>query len=241
MKTVHEVSELTGVSVRTLRYYDEIGLLHPSKRTEAGYRLYTDSDLERLGQILLFRELQFSLKEIKDIMTRPDYNKTKALEKQIELLTLKKDHIENLITLARGIKMIGVNAVDFNAYGTRKIDDYFASAKGSWGNTPQFMEFEQKDKGRTEQEQELLIKDMMSIFGEFAELKDGSADSEEAQALVVKLQNFITDNFYTCTDKILSFLGRMYGGGGDFTDSINNECGSGTAEFAARAIKLYCE
>ena len=89
MKTVNEVSKLTGVSIRTLRYYDKIGLLKPTEYTESGYRLYDDAALERLQQILLFRELEFPLKDIKDIVTRSDFDKKLALDQQIELLELK--------------------------------------------------------------------------------------------------------------------------------------------------------
>ena len=79
MMTVNEVSKLAGVSIRTLQYYDSIGLLKPAEYTESGYRLYDDAAMERLQQILLFRELEFPLKEIKEIVTRPDFDKQKAL------------------------------------------------------------------------------------------------------------------------------------------------------------------
>ena len=107
--TVNEVSKLTGVSIRTLHYYDQIGLLQPTGITESGYRQYDDTALERLQQILLFRELEFSLKDIKAIMDNPNFDRRKALEQQIALLTLKKEHLKNLIDLARDIKDIGVN------------------------------------------------------------------------------------------------------------------------------------
>ena len=109
MMTVHEVSRLSGVSIRTLQYYDSIGLLKPSDYTESGYRLYDDTALERLQMILLFRELEFPLKEIQTIIESPCFDRKKALEQQIQLLMLKKEHIENLISLARGIKNTGVN------------------------------------------------------------------------------------------------------------------------------------
>ena len=107
MMTVNEVSKLTGVSIRALQYYDKIGLLHPAEYTEAGYRLYDDTALERLQQILLFRELEFSLKEIQSILQSTDFDRDRALDQQICLLTLKKEHIENLITFARGLKQVG--------------------------------------------------------------------------------------------------------------------------------------
>ena len=93
MMTVNEVSKLTGVSIRTLQYYDTIGLLKPIEYTESGYRLYDDTSLERLQQILLFKELEFPLKEIKKIIDAPNFDRNKALEQQIELLTMKKEHL----------------------------------------------------------------------------------------------------------------------------------------------------
>lgn len=91
MMTIHEVSKLAGVSIRTLQYYDKIDLLHPSGHSDAGYRLYDDTDLERLQHILLFRELEIPLKDIKAILNSPDFDREKALEQQIELLKLKKE------------------------------------------------------------------------------------------------------------------------------------------------------
>ncbi len=102
--TVKQVSKLTGVSVRTLQYYDDIGLLSPSERTEAGYRLYEEAQLATLQEILLFRELEFPLKDIKAILDNPAYDKERALHQQIELLTLKKERLEGLIRLAEELK-----------------------------------------------------------------------------------------------------------------------------------------
>lgn len=240
MMTVNEVSKLTGVSIRTLQYYDKIGLLHPAKYSESGYRLYDDTALEKLQQILLFRELEFPLKDIKVIMDSPDFDRSKALEQQITLLTLKKEHLENLICLARGIKMNGVKKMDFSAFDTSKMDEYAAQAKASWGNTPEYHEYEEKAKGRTKQEEQDIGKNMMQIFTEFGAMLDLQPDSEKVQAQVKKLQDYITENFYTCSNDILHSLGNMYAGGGDFTTNIDNAGGTGTAEFVSRAIKIYC-
>ena len=149
MKTVNEVSKLTGVSIRTLQYYDQIGLLKPAEYTGAGYRLYDDAALERLQQILLFRELEFPLKDIKKIVTGPDFDKKKALEQQIELLELRKEHIENLITMCRSIKKRGVKKMDFTAFDTSKLDEYSKKAKEQWGETPEYKEYAEKSKNRT--------------------------------------------------------------------------------------------
>ena len=241
MRTVHEVSKLTGVSIRTLQYYDKIGLLHPAEYTESGYRLYDDTALEKLQQILLFRELEFPLKNIKQIIESPDFNKSKALEQQIALLTLKKEHIENLIDLARGLKAMGVNhLMDFEPFDTSKIDEYAAQAKASWGKTPEYQEYEEKSKGRTVEEDAMLSEQMMGIFTEIGAIRSEDPSVSAAQALVKKLQDFITEHYYTCSDEILYSLGMMYAGGGDFTTGIDKHAGEGTAEFAYQAIKAYC-
>ena len=241
MLTVQKVSRLTGVSIRTLQYYDRIGLLRPTEYSDAGYRLYDDAALETLQQILLFRELQFPLKDIGKIIGSPDFDRDKALEQQIELLTLKKEHIENLIDLARGIKLLGVRHLKFDAFDTKKIDEYAAQAKASWGNTPAYKEFEEKSKGRTKEQDRDISLGMMDIFAEFGAIRTTDPASEEAQALVKKLQDYITENFYTCTDEILNGLGKMYSGGGEFTKNIDSYGGEGTAEFAHQAIEIYCK
>ena len=240
MKTIHEVSSLAGVSIRTLQYYDRIGLLHPAAYTEAGYRLYNDADLERLQQILLFRELEFPLKEIKKIMDSPDFDRGKALEQQIALLLLRKEHLENLIELAREIKTMGVKKMDFTAFDTSKMDEYARQARASWGATAEYQEFEQRSKGRTQKEEQKLGVQMMEIFAEFGKLKAGNPASPDAQRLAEKLQRFITEHYYQCSDETLSGLGRMYAGGGEFTRNIDRAGGEGTAAFVDRAIRIYC-
>lgn len=237
MMTVHEVSKISGVSIRALHHYDRIGLLPATEVTEAGYRLYDEAALERLQHILLFKELEFSLKDIKEILDSPDFDRSKALEQQIHLLELRKEHLENLIDLARGIKMIGVKHMSFEAFDTRKIDEYVAQAKSSWGKTDAYKEYEKKAEGRSKETQQRLNMEMMNIFAEFGKIRDKEPDCEEAVALAKKLQNHITENYYTCTDKILQGLGMMYAGGGDFTTNIDKFGGEGTAVFACEAIK----
>lgn len=240
MMTVNEVSKLTGVSIRALQYYDKIGLLKPTAYTESGYRQYDDTALEQLQQILLFRELEFPLKDIKNIMSSPDYDKNKAIKQQIELLTLKKEHLENLIALARGIKLTGVNYMDFTAFDTSKIDEYARHAKEAWGTTEQYKEFEEKNSKRSPSDEKTLGEEIMRIVARFGELKDREVSDPLVTKQVQLLQNFITEHFYKCTDEILSQLGLMYAGGGEFTANINAVGGDGAAVFANEAIQEYC-
>ena len=239
--TVKQVSELAGVSIRTLQYYDKIGLLCPDNHTESGYRLYDDAALERLQQILLFRELEFPLKDIKAIINSPDFDRSTALEQQIELLRLKKEHIENLMNFALGIKLLGVKHMDFKAFDRSKLDEYSRQAKELYGNTPEYKEMEEKQKNRTKEEDKILADRFMLLFKEAGKMRDTDPASPEAQDLVKRIQAYITENLYTCSNKILRGLGKMYSGGGDFTKNIDEYGGEGTAEFVDNAIQIYCD
>ena len=240
MLTVKKVSEIAGISVRTLQYYDKIGLLTPSQRSESGYRLYSESDLSTLKQILLFRELDFPLSDIKNIMQSPGFDRKKALDRQIELLEIRREHLDNLITFARGIKMLGVKAVDFSAFNRSKLDEYAKRAKEEWGNTPEYKELAEHEKGRSPEETEKLTEQFMTLFAQLGEMKHLSADAPEVQEKVKKVQNFITENFYTCTDEIFAGLGKMYACGGEISENIDKVGGEGTAVFVSRAIDVYC-
>lgn len=240
MMTVHEISKISGTSIRALHHYDNIGLLPATEVTKSGYRLYDEKALERLQHILFFKELEFSLKEIREILDSPDFDRDRALEQQIRLLELRKEHLQNLIDLACGIKAIGVKNMCFEVFDTKKMDEYAAEAKASWGKTEAYKEYEQKFAGRSKETQQKLNVKMMEIFAEFGKIKEQSPDGENAAKMVKKLQDFITENFYTCTDEILRGLGKMYVGSSEFTVNIDKAGGEGTAEFADKAIQAYC-
>ena len=165
MMTVHEVSKLTGVSVRTLHYYDEIGLLPPTELTAAGYRLYGEEDCSRLQQIMLFRELEFPLKEIRSILASPAYDREQALRQQIELLELKKERIENLIAFAKEIRKKGGHNMDFKAFDNKKLEQYAEQAKKTWGETEAYKEYEAKSLDSDQQK--VYGAEMMELFREF--------------------------------------------------------------------------
>ena len=241
MMTVNEVSKLAGVSIRTLQYYDKIGLLKPAEYTESGYRLYDDTAIERLQQILLFKELEFPLKDIKEIIMSPDFDKKKALDQQIKLLTLKKEHLENLISYARGIKTRGVKNMDFSAFDTKKIDEYTKKAKEQWGTSPEYKEFEERSRNWTDGDKKDVYADFIKIFENFGKIKDSDPASEEAQNMVGELKDYISAHFYKCSNEVLAGLGNMYVSGGEFTDNINSYGGEGTADYVYEAIKVYCK
>ena len=240
MRPVKEVSQLTGVSVRTLHHYDAIGLLKPTRVTEAGYRLYDDTALRRLQTILLFRELEFSLKEIAAILDRPDFDPMEALQQQIRLLELRREHLDGVIAHARQIQKTGVISMEFSAFDTKKLDEYAAEAKERWGATEAYQEFAAKTKGQTKAQQQADSQGLMEIFREFGAIRQAAPGGEQAQTLAAKLQAYITDHYYTCTKEILRGLGQMYAVGGEMTENIDKAGGAGTAEFAHQAIEAYC-
>ena len=237
MMTVHEVAVLTGVSVRALHHYHRIGLLPPAAMSESGYRLYDEGSLERLSAILLFRVLEFPLKDIRAILDSPRFDREKALDQQIELFRLKIEHMENLIDLAKGIKATGVRHMNFTAFDTQKIDEYARQAKASYGQSAEYREYEQKSAGRTREEEQAVGEGLMEILAGFGGMLDQDPAGAAAQARVEELQSYISEHLYTCSDSVLLGLGRMYAGGGAMTENIDAAGGPGTAEFAFRAIE----
>lgn len=240
MRTVKEVSKITGVSVRTLHYYDAIGLLKPTKVTEAGYRMYDDTALSRLQNILLFRELQFPLKKIKVIIDSPDFNQSEAIAQQIELLELQYKHIGKLITFAREIQNKGVTIMNFDVFDKNEIEKYMDEVIAKWGNTKAYQEYTQKDIDRNKDSYSKVANELMTMFSELGELKHLTANSDEVQNKISALQEFITDNYYACTNEILSGLGKMYICDERFKKNIDRAGGHGTAEFVSQAISVYC-
>ena len=126
------------------------------------------------------------------------------------------------------------------AFDTRKIDDYAREAKASWGQTREWQEYEQKAKGRTKEQGDEIARGLMDVFREFGAIRDQDPASEEAQALVTKLQGYISEHYYTCSDPVLLGLSHMYDGGGEMTENIDEAGGPGTGAFAAKAIRVRC-
>ena len=235
---------LTGVSVRTLHYYDEIGLLKPSSVDEQnGYRFYDERCLERMQEILFYRELDFPLKEIQAILSSPDYDKHTALKEQKRLLTLKKERLERLITALDGAMKgedFTMNVFDNSEFEAQR-EQYAKEAKKKWGGTDTYKENTEKTNAYSKEKWNEINSGMSALMAEFAECRNsGSApDSKEAQALVKKWQDYITENFYTCTKEILAGLGEMYTADERFRTNIDSH-GKGTAEFMRKAIADYC-
>lgn len=241
MRTVKDVSKLTGVSVRTLHYYDAIGLLTPTKVTDAGYRMYDDTALSRLQSILLFRELQFSLKEIKEFLDSPDFNQEETIAQQIKLLELQYKHIGELISFAREIQTKGVKTMNFEVFDTNEIEQYKAEVKSKWGNSKAYQEYEQRVVSHSEHNDSKFVNEIMSLFTDLGAMKQLPPTDKAVQEKIAALQAYINENFYTCSNGILKELGEMYVCDDRFKKNIDRFGGEGTAKFVREAIFVYCE
>ena len=237
---IKEFAELTGVSVRTLHYYDEIGLLKPCYVDEhTGYRFYDKNSLLRMQEILFYRELDFPLKSIGEILSSESYDKKKALSGQKKLLILKKERLDRLISaIDNAVK--GENVMD--AFDNSEFENYKAEAQEKWGNTDAYKEYADKTKNYSKNNWQSMTDGLNDILAEFSVcMKNGNEpDSDEAQSLVKMLQNHITETCYNCTNDILAGLGQMYVLDERFKNNIDKN-GDGTAEFISNAIEIYCK
>lgn len=241
MRTVKDVSKLTGVSVRTLHYYDAIGLLTPTKVTDAGYRMYDDTALSRLQSILLFRELQFPLREIKEFLDSPDFNQEETIAQQIKLLELQYKHIGELISFAREIQTKGVKTMNFEVFDTNEIEQYKAEVKSKWGNSKAYQEYKQRVVSHSEHNDSKFVNEIMSLFTDLGAMKQLPPTDKAVQEKIAALQAYINENFYTCSNDILKELGEMYVCDDRFKKNIDRFGGEGTAKFVREAIFVYCE
>ncbi len=236
---IKEFAEFTGVSVRTLHYYDEIGLLKPCYVDEhTGYRFYDKNSLLRMQEILFYRELDFPLKNIGEILSSENYDKEKALSEQKKLLILKKERLDRLISaIDDAVKGEDV----MNAFDNSEFENYKAEAQARWGNTDAYKEYADKTNNYSKNNWQSMTDGLNGILAEFAVcMKNGDTpNSSETQSLVKKLQNHITETCYTCTKEILAGLGQMYVYDERFKNNIDKN-GDGTAEFISTAIATYC-
>lgn len=239
---INDVAKLAGITVRTLHYYDEIGLLQPSQVSSAGYRIYDEKDLELLQQILFFRELDFSLSEIKEIMANPNFNKEEALYRHRDMLVKKRERLDGLIELVSK-RLEGEKDMQFEAFDMTEIEkmkkQYAQEVKERWGGTDAYAQSQERTAKYDKEKWSGLTVEGQKLLQAFGEQRHNEPDSNEVQELVKAWQEYITNNFYNCTKQILSGLGRMYVGDERFTQNIDKN-GEGTARFMAKAIEIYC-
>lgn len=232
---VKEVSQLTGISVRTLHYYDDIGLLTPDHTTEAGYRLYSDDNLATLQQILFFRELDFPLKKIKELLRSPTFDRQKAFELQRKMLITKRKQLDRMIqTIDKSIlngkgELVMTKEEKFEGFDFSK-NPYEQEARERWGDKA----VDEANKKGPE-----LREKMNEIYIKLAGLRHLPPESPQAQAGI--------EQWYTYLNKIGTYslaafasLGQMYVDDERFRKNID-QFGEGLAEFMRDAMEMYAK
>ncbi|MBE9916424.1 MerR family transcriptional regulator [Paenibacillus donghaensis] len=240
---VKEVAELSGISVRTLHHYDEIGLLHPSRTTEAGYRVYSDEDIALLQQILFFRELGFPLKQIREIINRPDFDRLEAMELHHRLLLDKRARLERMIeTLEQTMKHekgeISMTNHDKFAGFDFGSNPYEQEARERWGDKA-VAESNEKLNKLSKREQGDLEKEMNAIYRKLADLRHGSPSTEEAQLAVGEWYQLL-NRLGSYSLEAFKGLGQMYAEDERFTRNIDR-FGAGLAVFMRDAMTEYVD
>jgi DNA-binding transcriptional MerR regulator len=247
---VSEVAEMVGVSVRTLHHYDQIGLLKPESVSPAGYRLYTDRDLERLQQILFFKELDFSLQETGDIINKPEFDRAQALKTHKELLTGKKKRLEALIkSVENTIQSIeGGKEMDkkemFEAFDMSEMErhkeKYAEETRQKYGHTDAYKESQKKTARYTKEDWAAIMKRGGEIYQRIADLMDQDPSEPEVQEAVAQWRQHITNSFYNCTPEIFRGLGDLYVQDERFTANID-KVKPGLAAYLQKAMHIYCD
>lgn len=240
---VKEVADLVGISVRTLHHYDEIGLLVPKEKTEAGYRLYSDDNLETLQQILFFKELDFSLKKIKEVITSPSFDRQEALDLHRKMLLEKRNQIDQMVaTIDKTLRHTKgeIQMTDKEKFEGFDFSDnpYEQEARERWGDEAVDREKAELEK-LSKNEQKAMSKEMNAIYEKLATLRHGSPKSEEAQAAIKEWYDFL-NNMGDYSLDAFKGLGQMYVDDERFTKNID-QFGDGLAVFMRDAMAAYAD
>nr|WP_216667818.1 MerR family transcriptional regulator [Sporosarcina jiandibaonis] len=237
---VKEVSQMTGVSVRTLHHYDDIGLLVPDVLTEAGYRIYSEENLATLQQILFFRELGFSLKKIKELLSSPSFDRQEAFEMQRKMLIAKRQQLDEMIdTIEKTIRhekgeLRMTNEEKFQGFDF-STNPYEQEARDRWGDKAV-----DESKKKVAQFGPEVQEEMNRIYFNLAELRHTDPKSEKAQVAIKDWFDMLNNNFGTYSLEAFAGLGEMYVADERFTKNID-QFGEGLAEFMRDAMKTFAE
>lgn len=237
---INEVVKLTGVSARTLQYYDEIGLLIPQK-LDNGYRDYTEENLEKLQKILFYRFLKFKLNDIKELL-EGDFDNLKILEQQRELILREKEkfevilhNIEKTISNYKGEQTMTIEE-KFNGFKKEDLNKYENQAVEKYGKDT-IEESKKRQSGR----EEIVTEEFNEVFRSMAKFKDENVDvaEKEVQSKVEDLYNNMNEYAFDCSIEVFSYIGKGYVHNPEFKKNID-KFGEGVAEYTSKAIAKYC-
>ena len=246
--SVGEVAELVGVSVRTLHHYDAIGLLSPPTRTEAGYRLYGRAELERLSQVLAYRELGFELEAIAQLLDHADTDPVEHLRQQEALLNAR---LERLLAMRRQVRRqmearkMGINLTPkemFDLFGDDDPSKYAQEAEERWGHTDAYKQSQQRARGYTKADWQRLGAEAAAVEERLIELMRAGAPAtdDRAKAAAEAHRQQISRNFYDCSYEMHRGLADMYMADPRFTKYYEDKA-EGLAAYVADAIRANAE
>lgn len=237
---INEVAKLTGVSARTLQYYDEIGLLIPEKLNN-GYRDYSDENLDKLQKILFYRFLKFKLNEIKELLDG-DIDSLKILEQQRELILKEKEkfeiilhNIEKTIKTYKGEQKMTIEE-KFNGFKKEDLNKYEDEAIEKYGKSTI-----EESKKRQSGKEDIVAEKFNSVFRSMAEYRKNNINIEEkeVQLKVEELYNYMNKYAFDCSVEVFSYIGKGYYQNPEFKNNID-KFGEGVAEYTSKAIDAYC-
>jgi DNA-binding transcriptional MerR regulator len=243
MFTVGELSKLTGVTVRALHHYDEIGLVRPSARTAAGYRLYDDDDVLRLQQVLLFRELGLPLPEIAAVLDDPEYRRDDVLRRHREVLVAKRTRLDAMVAaldaaLAQQQKGLAMKPEDVKSlFDGFDPAQYEAEVEERWGNTDAYKESQKRVKRYGKAEWDAIKAEGDAIYRKLADLMAAGTPARDpaVQAAAEEHREHISKWFYPCSKEIHRGLGEMYVADPRFTANLDRYA-PGFAQFLRDAF-----
>ncbi|MFI9231023.1 MerR family transcriptional regulator [Streptomyces rimosus] len=216
--SVGQVAGFAGVTVRTLHHYDEIGLLVPGGRSHAGHRRYSDADLDRLQQIMFYRELGFPLDEVAALLDDPDADPQEHLRRQHALLSARIGKLQAMATAvehAMEARKMGVNLTPeekFEVFGDFDPDDYAGEVRERWGGTEAYKESQRRTAAYTKEDWKRLTEEFDAIHRKMADTMASGlpADSAEAMDVAEEHRRFISSGYYDCSHEMHTCLGEMY-------------------------------
>jgi DNA-binding transcriptional MerR regulator len=240
MRTVGEVAAVAGVTIRTLHHYDELGLLRPSERSHAGYRLYSYADLARLQEILIWRQLGFSLSEIGSLLDDPDYDRIDALRRQSELIEHEIDRLGKLADAVDAAIAANRNGTELEVstmFEGFDPSEYEEEARERWGHTDAYQESARRTRQYGEAEWAEIRRESAAIMRELAALMRAGepAAGERAQGLAERHREHISRWFYPCSRAMHRGLGEMYVADERFARNYHREA-EGLARYFRDAI-----
>ncbi|MEV5005596.1 MULTISPECIES: MerR family transcriptional regulator [unclassified Streptomyces] len=246
--SVGQVAGFAGVTVRTLHHYDDIGLLVPGERSHAGHRRYGDADLDRLQQILFYRELGFPLEEVAALLDDPEADPGAHLRRRHELLTARIEKLKKMaaaVEKAMEARRMGIDLTPeerFEVFGDHDPEQYTDEVRQRWGDTEAYRQSQRRTASYTKEDWKRLTEEQDAIHRRMAALLDAGtpAGSEAAMDVAEEHRRFISGSYYDCGHEMHTCLAQMYVADPRFTATYE-KIRPGLAAYLREAILANAE